>query len=101
MNFSCKLEIPPAEAIGYNYANCNNDLALVFLVNSSCLFVHFLNFLVSYHIFVSFTEKKNTEQVLGIYQLSAYLKLFVCTGGGGGLPHMGYIGTCRRIGYGF
>ena len=104
MNFSCKLEIPPAKAIGYNYANCNNDLALVFLVNSSCLFVHFLNFLVSYHIFVSFTEKKKiTEQVLGIYQLSVYLKLFVCTGGRGGgvLLHMGYIGTCRRIGYGF
>ena len=87
MNFSCKLEIPPAEAIGYNYANCNNDLALLFLVNSSCLFVHFLNFLVSYHNLCPSLKKKITEQVLGIYQLSPYLKLFVCTpveGGGGG-----------------
>ena len=50
-----------------------------FLLNSSCLFVNFLNFLVSSYNLCPSLKKKITQQVLGIYQLSAYLTLFVCT----------------------
>ena len=36
-----------------------------------------------------------------ILQMSNSVRLHAREGGGGVLPYMGYIGTCRGIGYGF
>ena len=53
-------------------------------------------------------DRKETQFLLNI-EYFTFLEIFFCSiqaylqprGGRGGLPYMGYIGTCCRIGYGF